>query len=149
MAPVTSGTYVIANEADLRLTLLGGYADVRTQVVLLPPDELGMEKAQQWQVEVLDSGNVTLRNVASGTYMGYDHDSYDWEVVFGYLEPDEWQLREVTTGDGGVQLVVADGPDDGSTVAVGLHKLGVFPPLAGLRPADQDDFTQVWYLTAV
>ncbi|CAL9671132.1 RICIN domain-containing protein [Streptomyces sp. enrichment culture] len=148
MTLVEPGTYTIAIDGDLRLTLLGGYPDVRTQIVLLPADDsLTPEKTQQWEVAVLDNGNITLRNAASGTYLGHDGDPNDQEAVFGHPEPTEWQVLAVDDEEGGFHLVVPGGPIDGDELAVDLHPLRIFPPLAGLTPLREGEGSQAWFFT--
>jgi Ricin-type beta-trefoil lectin domain-like len=86
---IPDGTYTVMGPGGL-------LAAVGDSIVLLGPEG---DKTQQWEVR-FDSGTYTLRNVATGVYLGNDGDPNEVAMmVKGASQPYTWQLSTGTDGD--------------------------------------------------
>ncbi|GGO93122.1 RICIN domain-containing protein [Wenjunlia tyrosinilytica] len=141
MAPVPNGLYTIARPGEQLLTLEGGSAEPKTPALLLPPT--GSPGEQEWSLEGLTNGNCTIRNLKSGTYLGFDGDPEVNKPVGGFTEPCEWALYQ-SSQPRTFHLVVPGGPVDGEELAVDLSLLRIFPPRIALRPLDVANARQAW-----
>ncbi len=141
MAPVPNGVYAISRPNEQLLTLLGGAREPGAQVVVLPPT--GNPGEQEWQVEGLSNGNVTIRNLRSGTYLGYDGAPEKMKLLGGFEEPREWALRQ-SSEPFTFHIVVPGGPVEGTELAADLSLLLVFPPLTALMPLEGGNVGQAW-----
>ncbi|MCW2870118.1 RICIN domain-containing protein [Actinacidiphila oryziradicis] len=141
MAAVPNGTYAIARPGEQLLTMEGGSAEPKTPAVLLPPT--GTPGEQEWSLEGLSNGNYTIRNLESGTYLGFDGDPEVNKPVGGYAERREWALYQ-SSAPHTFHLVVPGGPIDGEELAADLSMLRIFPPRIALRPLDVGDKRQAW-----
>ncbi len=141
MAPVPNGTYTITRPPEQLLTLLDGASEPKTPVVLLPPT--GNPGEQEWQLERLDNGNYTIRNLRSETHVSYDGDPEMNKPVVGYPEPREWALYQ-SAQPHAFHVVVPGGPVDGEEWAMDLSLLRIFPPRIALRPLDVANQDQAW-----
>lgn len=141
MAPVPSGPYQITRPGEQLLTLEDGSSEPKTPVVLLPPT--GTPGEQEWQVEVLGNGNVTIRNLRGGTYLAFDGDAEVNKPVAGFPEAREWALYQ-SAEPFTFHVVVPGGPVDGVELALDLGLLRIFPPRIALRPLDVNEHRQAW-----
>ena len=99
-------------------------------VVLLPPQG---NPTQQWNV-AFDSGTYTMRNVASGRYLGNDGDpNQPSMVVKGTGQPFAWQLSTGEDYDETTYVLTSAASSDGLILTMSL--LRIYPPrLAILGP---------------
>jgi hypothetical protein len=140
MASIPNGVYTLGKFQEQALTLFGGLSEPRTQAVVLP-DERRAE--QQWQLESTGSnGTVTIKNIMGGSFLGHDGDPNVNEMVFGYGQPREWELRP--TERGRFHIVVPGGPVDGSELVLDLSLLRIYPPMVALRPLQAENVDQTW-----
>lgn len=136
-APVPPGVYAITKPHDRLLTL----DDREGPVIVLPPD--GEPGFQEWQLESLSNGNVTLRNLRHGTYASYEGDPSVNKLVVGRPTPTEWALYQ-SAEPRRFHVVVPGGPIDGTELALDLSLLLIYPPRTALRPLRLDDRDQAW-----
>ncbi|MEU9110510.1 hypothetical protein AB0D04_01615 [Streptomyces sp. NPDC048483] len=110
--------------------------------MLLPPN--GNPGDQEWEVQSASNGNCTIRNLRSGTYVGYNGDPQPNMQVAGYGEPREWVLQQ-SAEPFSFHIVVPGGPVDGQELALDLSLLRIFPPRIAVRPLEVNDQRQAWY----
>ncbi len=113
-------------------------------VVLLPPQDDRTQ--QQWTV-AFTSGNYTVRNAATGLYLGNDGDP-DQEAmqVRGTRRPVPWQLSAGPDDDPRTYLLTSAASHMG--LMLGMSLLRIFPPqLAILAPGRY--YTTEWAFTPV
>lgn len=123
MAALEDGVYEIYGPGAF-LTLAYGSSKVGADVVL---DMNSPRPGQQWQVQGLANGNVTIRNVQGGTYLGYYDKPYVENPLGGYVEAREWELVQFTH-PGQVLLLVPGGPFDGKDLTPGPSRLAATGP---------------------
>ncbi|KJY28307.1 hypothetical protein, partial [Streptomyces sp. NRRL S-495] len=109
--------------------------------MLLPPT--GEPGQQEWQVEGLADGNVTIKNLRHGTYLTYDSDPNINEMIMGSTEPRPWALYQASEPFA-FHIVVPGGPIEGYELALDLSLLRIFPPRLALRPLEVNDRRQAW-----
>ncbi|MDH6128563.1 hypothetical protein [Kitasatospora sp. GP82] len=139
MAPVPNGVYAISRPHEQLLSLL----EPKEPVFILPPT--GNPGEQEWQVEGLDNGNVTIRNLKHQTFLGYDGEPEVNKTITGRREPREWALYQ-SAEPFTFHIVVPGGPIDGHELALDFSLLKIFPPRVALRPLDVSDQRQAWRL---
>ncbi|KQV13670.1 hypothetical protein [Kitasatospora sp. Root107] len=137
MAPVPTGVYAITKPGEQMLTLQEGKGDA----VILPPT--GEPGEQEWQVEALGNGNVHIRNLKHGTYLGYGDEPNVNAPVKGSTEMCEWALYQ-SAQPFTFHVVVPGGPIDGAELALDASLLRIFPPRTALRPLEVGDQRQAW-----
>ncbi|WP_131766792.1 RICIN domain-containing protein [Candidatus Protofrankia californiensis] len=141
MASVPNGPYAIARLGENLLTLEGGSSRPGSPVVILPPT--GNPGEQEWALQALDNGSYTIRNLTSGTYLGFEGDPYVNKPIAGYPDPREWSLYPSPEASA-FHIVVPGGPVDGEELAVDFSLLRIFPPRSALRPLDAGIPGQAW-----
>ncbi|MFB6889102.1 hypothetical protein ACFCX4_07275 [Kitasatospora sp. NPDC056327] len=139
MAPVHDGVYAIAKPDDQLLTLQAAEEFV---VLLTPAGEPG---EQEWEVSGLDDGNVVIRNLRHGGYVGPNGPVEEDQQIRGTAEPFAWALRRAAERFT-FHVVVPGGPVDGHELALDLSVLDIFPQRTALRPLDVTDQQQAWHL---
>ncbi len=139
MAPAPNGVYAISRPGEQLLTLMGA----KEAAVILPPN--GNPGEQEWAVESLSNGNVTIRNLKEQTYLGYDGDPSSNMPTMGRSEPQEWALYQ-SAEPFAFHIVVPGGPVDGTELALDMSLLRIFPPRLALRPLDVSNQRQAWRL---
>ncbi|WP_457031725.1 hypothetical protein [Kitasatospora sp. P5_F3] len=137
MAPIPNGIYGITKQNEQLLTL----TEDKSPAVILPPT--GEPGNQEWQVESLPNGNVTVRNLRYETYLSYDGVPEVNKMLRGSSQATEWRLQQ-SAQPFTFHLVVPGGPVDGTELAVDLSLLRIFPPMTALRPLDPADLRQAW-----
>ncbi|WP_457029707.1 hypothetical protein [Kitasatospora sp. P5_F3] len=137
MAPVPNGVYAITKPGEQLLTLQEGKGDA----VILPPT--GEPGEQDWQVEALGNGNIHIRNLKDGTYLGYDDEPNVNAPVKGSPETREWALYQ-SAQPFTFHVVIPGGPIDGVELALDVSLLRIFPPRTALRPLEVGDQRQAW-----
>ncbi|MGW4898449.1 hypothetical protein ACWEQL_40370 [Kitasatospora sp. NPDC004240] len=137
MTPVHDGVYAIAKSDEQLLTLQAG----KEFVVLLPPT--GEPGEQEWQVSGVANGNVVIKNLRHGSYIGLDGPVEENQQVRGTAEPFEWVLRQ-SAERFTFHVVVPGGPVDGRELALDLSVLDIFPQRTALRPLEVNDQGQAW-----
>lgn len=110
-------------------------------MVVLPPT--GQPGHQEWQVEALSNGNITVKNLQYGTYVSYDGVPEVNKMLRGSSQATEWRLQQ-SVEPRTFHLVVPGGPVDGVELAVDLSLLRIFPPMTALRPLEPGDVRQAW-----
>ncbi|MFB7469619.1 hypothetical protein [Kitasatospora sp. NPDC056184] len=136
MAPVNNGVYAIAKPEEQLLTLQTAKEFV---VVLTPTGEPG---EQEWEVTGCDNGNVVIRNLRHGSYVGLDGPPEVDQQVRGTAEPFEWALYQAAEPFS-FHVVLPGGPVDGQELALDLSVLDIFPQRTALRPLERDG-QQAW-----
>ncbi|GAB4587436.1 hypothetical protein [Nocardia sp. IFM 10818] len=139
MAPLPNGVYGIGRPVNQLCTLLG--SEPGAPALLLPPT--GNPGEQDWELEVLANGNVTLRNVKAQLYLGVDGDLIPGLAVTGTLKACEWALYQSAVSFA-FHIVVPGGPIGGVELALDLNLLQITPPRIGLRALDVNDQWQAW-----
>ncbi|MBP0454513.1 hypothetical protein J5Y04_34040 [Kitasatospora sp. RG8] len=137
MAPIPNGPYGIAKRGEQYLTL----QDEKAPVVVLPPT--GQPGEQEWHVEGLSNGNVTIKSLRHGTYLSFDGVPEINKMLRGSSQATEWQLRQ-SAEPFMFHVVVPGGPVDGVELVVDLSLLRIFPPMTALRPLEPDNLGQAW-----
>lgn len=137
MAPIPNGTYGIAKRQEQCLTL----PDAKAPAVVLPPT--GQPGEQEWQVEGLSNGNVTIKNLRHDTYLSFDGMPEINNMLRGSSQATEWRLQQ-SAAPFTFHIVVPGGPVDGIELAVDLSLLRIFPPMTALRPLDPTSQDQAW-----
>ncbi|WP_378731951.1 hypothetical protein [Nocardia brasiliensis] len=131
-AAMHGGVYAISRPQEQLLTLQR--TESPTPIVVLPPT--GEPGTQEWEVHQLDNGNVTIRNLASQTYLGYDANP---QRIDHFPEPKEWNL--IPAAEPFTYYIVVP---DGTELAVDLSMLRIFPPTVALRPLESSNQHQAW-----
>ncbi|MFI9052834.1 RICIN domain-containing protein [Streptomyces sp. NPDC053427] len=142
MAPVPNGRYTVTRPNEQMLTLRDGDSAPGTPAVILPPT--GNPGEQEWEVQAAGNGTCTIRNLGSGTYLGYDGGAEANKPVGGYATACEWALLP-NGEDSTFHLVVPGDPVDGQELALDTSLLRIFPPRTAIRPLDISDRGQAWY----
>ncbi|MFD7983225.1 hypothetical protein ACFV4M_07585 [Kitasatospora indigofera] len=136
-APIPNGPYGIAKRGEQLLTL----NDSKAPAVVLPPT--GQPGEQEWHVEGLSNGNVTIKNLRHETYLSFDGVPEINKMLRGSSQATEWQLRQSAEPQT-FHVVVPGGPVDGVELAVDLSLLRIFPPMTALRPLEPERLDQAW-----
>lgn len=110
-------------------------------MVVLPPT--GTPGEQEWEVEGLSNGRVTIKNLRSHTYLSYDGRPEVNKPLGGFPEAREWDLRQ-SSEPRTFHIVVPGGPVDGNELAADLSLLRIFPPMTALRPLEPGNVQQAW-----
>ncbi|MFF8772287.1 hypothetical protein [Kitasatospora sp. NPDC015120] len=141
MAPVKSGVYAITKPDEQLLTLQAS----KEFVVVLPPT--GEPGEQEWEVSGLDNGNVVIRNLRHGDYVGLDGPPEENQQVRGTDEAFEWALYQAAEPSS-FHVVLPGGPVGGQELALDLSVLDIFPQRTALRPLEVRDQRQAWLFEA-
>ncbi|MFE2105564.1 hypothetical protein ACFXAF_06775 [Kitasatospora sp. NPDC059463] len=137
MAPVHNGVYAIAKPDEQLLTLQAA----KEFVVVLPPT--GEPGEQEWEVSGCDNGNVLIKNLRHGAYLGLDGPPEVNQQVRGTVEAFEWALYQAAEPFS-FHVVLPGGPVDGQELALDLSVLDIFPQRTALRPLEVQDQRQAW-----
>ncbi|WP_371501130.1 hypothetical protein OG871_30060 [Kitasatospora sp. NBC_00374] len=137
MAPIPNGPYGIAKRNEQFLTL----QEEKAPAVVLPPT--GQPGEQEWHVEGLPNGNVTIRNLRQETFLSFDGVPEVNKMLRGSSQATEWQLRQ-SAEPRMFHIVVPGGPVDGVELTVDLSLLRIFPPMTALRPLEPTNIGQAW-----
>ncbi|MFI6847872.1 hypothetical protein OG535_04735 [Kitasatospora sp. NBC_00085] len=137
MAPVPNGVYAISKPQEQLVTLM----EPKDLAMLLPPT--GNPGEQEWEVQGLDDGNVTIKNLRHGTYLTYDSDPNVNEMIMGSTEPRPWALYQAAEPFS-FHVVVPGGPIEGTELALDMSLLRIFPPRLALRPLEVGNQRQAW-----
>ncbi|GJF35180.1 hypothetical protein KNE206_78800 [Kitasatospora sp. NE20-6] len=137
MAPIPNGIYGITRQREQYLTL----QDAKAPAVLLPAT--GQPGEQEWQIESLSNGNVTIKNLRHETYLSFDGVPEINKMLRGSSQGTEWQLRQSAQPQA-FHIVVPGGPIDGVELTADLSLLRIFPPMTALRPLEPEDVRQAW-----
>ncbi|WP_328412197.1 hypothetical protein [Nocardia sp. NBC_00403] len=140
MAFIPAGVYSISRSGNRLLTFEHG-AEKGSPAVLLPPT--GQPGIQEWEVRIDSNGNVTIRNLQSQTYLGYEADPQLNMPVGSYPEPREWALYQ-SAEPFTFHVVVPGGPIEGRELTLDESLLRIYPPRIALRPLDVHDLRQPW-----
>ncbi|GAA1396945.1 hypothetical protein GCM10009639_33700 [Kitasatospora putterlickiae] len=141
MAPVNNGVYAIGKPDEQLLTLQAA----KEFVVVLPPT--GEPGEQEWEVSGCDNGNVLIRNLRHGDYVGLDGPPEVNQQVRGTDEAFEWALYQAAEPFS-FHVVLPGGPVDGQELALDLSVLDIFPQRTALRPLEVQDQRQAWSFQA-
>jgi|HubBroStandDraft_6_1064221.scaffolds.fasta_scaffold392781_2 hypothetical protein len=128
---IASGVYTIMGPG-------GQLTDDGRGLVLLQPG-FGPPQTQQWKVEA-GSDTYTLRNLATGRYIGTDNspDQPSW-MLPGTSQPFPWTLTDGPDGDPTTFLIGPAASGHGLRLAPSI--LRIWPPQVALAPpAPQFDF---------
>ncbi|WP_405386284.1 hypothetical protein OG596_01635 [Streptomyces sp. NBC_01102] len=137
MAQIPNGAYSIAKRNEQNLTL----HDAKAPAVILPPT--GQPGEQEWHVETLPNGNVTIKNLRHDTYLSYDGLPEVNNMLRGSSQATEWRLQQAAEPFA-FHIVVPGGPVDATELAADLSLLRIFPPMTALRPLEPNDLGQAW-----
>ncbi|MER5781523.1 RICIN domain-containing protein [Streptomyces mobaraensis] len=110
MALVPNGVYTIARPGGRFLTLRDGSAEPGTPTLLMPRTAGPGE--QEWILEELDDGTRTVRNVRSGTLLGFHGEPEPGKQVGAGARHRSWSLRPAHVGSGAGLLFHLVVPDD-------------------------------------
>ncbi|WP_331767775.1 hypothetical protein [Embleya sp. NBC_00896] len=138
MATIPNGTYGIVKPGEQNLTL----SEAKAPVVVLPPT--GQPGEQEWHVQSLSDGNVTIKNLRHDTYLSYDGVPEVNKMLRGSSQETPWQLRQ-SAQPHTFHIVVPGGPVDGVELAADLSLLRIFPPMTALRPLQPQELNQAWH----
>ncbi|KAG9096269.1 hypothetical protein FS749_008802 [Ceratobasidium sp. UAMH 11750] len=130
MAHIPSGPYIISTLRGEPQSLTSEGSEPGAPVVLLPPT--GVPGQQEWHVEQGSNGAITLRNVKSGKYAGYEGEPQENALIVAVDTPTEFVPRPGSERN--VYKLEVPGTGD---LGLGLSLLKVFPQRAALRPFDQ------------
>ncbi|MEV4437756.1 RICIN domain-containing protein [Streptomyces sp. NPDC049577] len=133
------GVYAIAPPGEDLLTLPG---EAPGSAVVVDRRR-GRKGEQEWRVEASGDGLVTIRNVASGLYLGFEGEPAEDTRLAGIPGPVSWALRPSATQEGSYYIVAP-----GSELAVDLAKERVIPLLVALMPLDESNMRQAWQFWA-
>ncbi|MFD5916675.1 hypothetical protein ACFVYP_01620 [Kitasatospora sp. NPDC058201] len=136
-APVPDGVYAIGKPEEQLLTL----QEAKEFVVVLP--STGGPGEQEWEVAAQSNGNVVVKNLRHGSFLGLEGRPEVNQQVVGAAEPFEWVLYQAAEPYS-FHVVLPGGPVDGEELALDLSVLRIFPPRTALRPLDVEDQAQTW-----
>ncbi|MFF7129761.1 MULTISPECIES: RICIN domain-containing protein [unclassified Streptomyces] len=124
---ISAGTFTILGPGG-HLTHMGKGEDI----VVLPPDG----NAQQlWEVKP-ESGTYTLRNVATGYYLGSEGDpNQPTMMIRGSKQPYPWRTAQGPDGDPDTYLLAPGASNDGLVLTYSL--LRIFPPRVAILPSSE------------
>ncbi len=121
--PIPDGTYKVRGPGGL-LTDAGGFPGI---AVLQEG-----QGEQQWEV-ACESGRYTVRNTASGLYLGGDGDPNEpLMIVKGTKKPFLWKLSTGEDEDETTYVLTSAASSDGLVLSMSL--LRIFPPLVAILP---------------
>lgn len=140
MPQTPNGVFSITKQREQFLTLNGA----KEPAVVLPPT--GRPGDQEWHVESLSNGNVTIKNLRHETYLSYDGVAEVNKMLRGSSQATEWRLQQ-SAEPFMFHVVVPGGPIDGYELAADLSLLRIFPPMTALRPLEVDNPGQAWRFT--
>jgi len=119
---IPEGTYTVMGPGG-QLTMDSSYPGV----AVFPPEG---RPSQQWTV-AFTSGTYTLRNVASGLYLGTDGDPNEPAMmVRGTKQPFAWKLSTGDDYDERTYVLTSAASSDGLLLIMSL--LRIFPPLVAI-----------------
>lgn len=125
-ASLPSGTYALVWTEDLHLAVRDGAKDPGTPVVMMTPIDA---YEQRWEVLDLPDGSVTVRNLASNTYLGFEGDAEPNVLLGGFPQETTWQL---VPGEEPDRLAFALVPPEAPDLHLGRGIQRLWPPRAGL-----------------
>ncbi|MGK5642948.1 hypothetical protein ACSNOK_32300, partial [Streptomyces sp. URMC 126] len=152
MALVPNGVYTIARPGGRFLTLRDGSAEPGTPTFLMPRTAGPGE--QEWILEELDDGTRTVRNVRSGTLLGFHGEPEPGKQVGAGARHRSWLLRPAP-GAGLFHLVVPDDPGGygayggGAELAVDVAPEPAWAGRVVLRPLGAGDPERAWEFRGV
>ena len=118
---IPDGTYKVRGPGG-QLTMDPGFPGV----AMLPPGPSG----QDWNV-ACESGFYTVRDAASGLYLGHDGDPNDPAMqVMGTRQAFTWKLSSGDDADETTYVLSAGASSDGLVLTMSL--LRIFPPLVAI-----------------
>ncbi|MFI0741049.1 RICIN domain-containing protein [Streptomyces sp. NPDC021100] len=156
MALVPNGVYTIARPGGRFLTLRDGSAEPGTPTLLMPRTAGPGE--QEWILEELDDGTRTVRNVRSGTLLGFHGQPEPGKQVGAGARHRSWALRPAHLGSGAgllFHLVVPDDADGSADCPLGAElavDVAPEPAWAGhvvLRPLGAGGPERAWEFRGV
>ncbi|PWI08380.1 hypothetical protein DIZ27_23375 [Streptomyces sp. NWU339] len=104
----------------------------RRPIVVLPPDGT---RQQQWEVRP-ESGTYTLRNVATGYYLGHDDDPNEPAMrIMGSKQPYRWRTGQGPDEDPNTYLLSPDASNDRLVLTHSLLRL--YPLHAAILPSSR------------
>jgi hypothetical protein len=128
---IPDGTYTLMGP--------GGQLTMPTQrmgpgsIILLPPN--GSDETQQWAVKS-NSDSYTLRNVATGSYLGSDEDSNGPVMILnGTKKPVNWLLAGGPDDDPNSYILAS--ADSGGGLVLAPSLLRIYPPQLAILPQYQ------------
>ena len=135
---IPEGTYTVMGPGG-QLTMRGGPG-----VSVWQPEG---DPTQQWNV-AFDSGAYTLRNVASGSYLGNDGNPNEVAMmVKGTSRPFAWTLSTGYDDDENTYVLTSVASSDGLVLAMSF--LRIFPPLVAILSPNADGRTVEWAFSPV
>ncbi|HZS22018.1 MAG TPA: RICIN domain-containing protein [Pseudonocardiaceae bacterium] len=134
---VPDGTYTVMGPGGMLTDLDGA-------IVVFQPGE---EKNQQWEVK-FDSGTYTLRNMATGAYLGNDGDPNQGALqVKGTRQPYTWKLSTGNDDSEETLLLTSAASQDGLVLT--NSPLRIYPPQLAILPPDKFGPPAEWVLARV
>ncbi|BAW08658.1 conserved hypothetical protein [Nocardia seriolae] len=115
--------------------------ELPTIAMLLPPT--GNPGEQEFTLEELANGNVSLRNVKNMGFLGTEGDLGVNMPVLATGKQCEWALYQASQPFT-FHIVVPGGPVDGVELALDNSLLRIYPPRLALRPLDVNNPYQAW-----
>ncbi|MFE5711801.1 hypothetical protein ACFQ7J_13420 [Streptomyces sp. NPDC056501] len=141
--PVTAGHYAIRRSDEEYLTLQNGDRTAGTPTVVFAP---AGNPAQRWELKVLEAAagttTCTLRNLAGGSFLGYEEEPDADVLTGGFPEPVTWAL---SPGPDARRFTIAV---PGADLHLGISLMRAYPPRTGLKESDGQD-TAEWELEAL
>ncbi|MDV5142868.1 hypothetical protein R1T08_00630 [Streptomyces sp. SBC-4] len=136
-APVNGGHYAIRRSDQEYLTLQNGDRTAGTPAVVFAP---AGRPDQHWELKVLETAagavTCTLRNLAGGSFLGYEEDPDADVLTGGFPEPVRWEL---SPGPDARRFTIAV-PD--ADLHLGISLMRAYPPRTGLKESDGQDTAQ-------
>ncbi|MBZ4321027.1 RICIN domain-containing protein [Streptomyces huiliensis] len=156
MALVPNGVYTIARPGGRFLTLRDGSAEPGTPTLLMPRSAGPGE--QEWVLEELDDGTRTIRNVRSGTLLGFHGAAEPGKQVGAGARHRSWLLRPTpapsrpSRSSRLFHLIVPDDPEaglDAAELAVDVAPDPSWPCRVVLRPLGAGGPERAWEFRGV
>jgi hypothetical protein len=138
------GDQLVANGIYTVMGPGGMLTDIDGVIVLLEPRK---DENQQWELK-FDSGTYTLRNRATGAYLGNDGDPNEGAMqVKGTRQPYIWKLSTGNDDSEETLLLTSAASQDGLVLTYSL--LRIYPPQLAILPPDKFGPSAEWVLTRV
>ncbi|MFI9741130.1 hypothetical protein [Streptomyces sp. NPDC052494] len=140
---MAAGHYAIRRSDEEYLTLQNGDRTAGTPAVVFAP--VG-NPDQRWELKVLEAAagttTCTLRNLAGGSFLGYEEEPDADVLTGGFPEPVSWAL---SPGPDARRFTIAV---PGADLHLGISLMRAYPPRTGLKESDGQD-TAEWELEAL
>jgi len=101
-------------------------------VSLLP--ETGNPGEQDWIVEKLSNGNITIRNLRSKLYLSFEGEPHPNKLIQTLPTKREWSIKLSEESSPNFHIVVPNADSGGRELAFDMSSLPDFPPLTALLP---------------